>query len=49
MIPDQRIRQYISQVSVLEELGLEAEVNISLVFDNAPEGETIKETAQRIV
>ncbi|PKY36601.1 hypothetical protein RhiirB3_459597, partial [Rhizophagus irregularis] len=29
--------------------GLEAEVNISLVSENAPEGETIREMAQRIV
>ncbi|CAB4426405.1 unnamed protein product [Rhizophagus irregularis] len=41
LIPDQRIERYISQVLILEELGLEAEVNISLVSDNAPEGETI--------
>ena len=46
MIPDQRNGQYISQVPVVAS---EAEVNISLVSDNAPEGETIKETAQRIV
>ncbi len=49
LIPDQRIGQYISQVSVLEESGLEAEVNISLVSNNIPEGETIKEMAQHIV
>src|SRR5207244_3620675 len=46
LISDQRIGQYISQVLVVAP---EAEVNISLVSDNAPEGETIKETAQRIV
>ncbi|PKC01339.1 hypothetical protein RhiirA5_426881 [Rhizophagus irregularis] len=52
LIPDQRNRRYISQVPILEELGLtpsEAEVNISLVSENTPEGETIKEIAQRIV
>ena len=49
MIPDQRIGRYISQVPVLEEPGLEAKVNISLVSDNIPEGETIKEMAQHIV
>src|SRR5581483_11247904 len=52
LIPDQRIEQYISRVLILEELGLapsEAEVNISLVSENAPEGETIREMAQRIV
>ena len=48
LIPDQRIGRYISQVPVLEEPGIEAEVNISLVSDNVPEGETIKETAQHI-
>uniref|UniRef100_U9UTT1 Uncharacterized protein n=1 Tax=Rhizophagus irregularis (strain DAOM 181602 / DAOM 197198 / MUCL 43194) TaxID=747089 RepID=U9UTT1_RHIID len=52
LIPDQRNGRYISQVPILEELGLapsEAEVNISLVSENTPEGETIKEIAQRIV
>ena len=49
LIPDQRIEQYISQISILEELGLETEVNISLVSENAPEGETIREMVQRIV
>ena len=47
LIPDQRIGWYISQILVLKES--EAEVNISLVSDNAPEGETIRETAQRIM
>ncbi|RGB24667.1 hypothetical protein C1646_772762 [Rhizophagus diaphanus] len=37
LIPNQKIEQYISQVLILEELGLEAEVNISLVSENAPE------------
>ncbi|GBC48327.2 hypothetical protein GLOIN_2v1782194 [Rhizophagus irregularis DAOM 181602=DAOM 197198] len=32
-----------------KELGLEAKVNISLVFENTSEGETIREIAQRIV
>ncbi|GBC18175.2 hypothetical protein GLOIN_2v1873212 [Rhizophagus irregularis DAOM 181602=DAOM 197198] len=52
LIPDQRNGRYISQVPILEELGLtpsEAEVNISLVSENTPEGETIKEIAQHIV
>ncbi|RGB26763.1 hypothetical protein C1646_770015 [Rhizophagus diaphanus] len=49
LIPDQRIERYISQVPILEELELEAKVNISLVSENAPEGETIREMAQRIV
>ena len=49
MIPDQRIERYISQVLILEELELEAEVNISIVYENVPEGETIRETSQRIV
>src|SRR5438128_8252080 len=49
LIPHERIGRYISQVPVLEELELEAEVNISIVYENAPEGETIRETAQRIV
>ncbi|RGB39842.1 hypothetical protein C1646_664278 [Rhizophagus diaphanus] len=35
LIPDQRNGRYISQVPVLEELGLEAEVNISLVPQKA--------------
>ena len=46
LIPDQRIWRYISQVLVVVP---KAEVNISLVSDNVPEEETIKETAQRIV
>src|SRR5579871_6894531 len=45
LISDQRIERYISQVPILEELELEAEVNISLVSENAPEGETIREIA----
>ncbi|PKY21336.1 hypothetical protein RhiirB3_385601, partial [Rhizophagus irregularis] len=49
LIPDQRIERYISQVLILEKLELEAEVNISLVSENIPEGETIREMAQRIV
>ena len=49
LIPDQKIERYISQVPILEELGSEAEVNISLVSENVPEGETIREMAQRIV
>ncbi|RGB27205.1 hypothetical protein C1646_799341 [Rhizophagus diaphanus] len=49
LIPHERIGQYISQVPVLEELELEAEVNINIVYENVPEGETIRETAQRIV
>ena len=53
LIPDQRIGRYISQAPVMIP---EAEENISQVFDqngldinNAPEGETIRETAQRII
>ncbi|RIA89693.1 hypothetical protein C1645_824458 [Glomus cerebriforme] len=46
LIPDQRNGRYISQVPVMAP---EAEVNISLVSDNAPEGKTIKETTQRII
>ncbi|RGB35379.1 hypothetical protein C1646_759376 [Rhizophagus diaphanus] len=49
LIPDQRIERYISQVLILEELGLEAEVNISLVSENIPEGKTIRKIAQHIV
>jgi len=49
LIPDQRIGWYINQVPVLKELGLEAKVNINLVSNNVLEGETIKETAQRII
>src|SRR3954465_13401857 len=49
LIPHERIGRYISQVLVLEELELEAEVNISIVYENVPEGETIREMAQRIV
>ncbi|PKB96399.1 hypothetical protein RhiirA5_434912 [Rhizophagus irregularis] len=49
LIPHERIGRYISQVPVLEELELEAEVNISIVYENVLEGETIRETAQRIV
>ena len=49
LIPDQRIKRYISQVLILEELGLEAKVNISLVSENVLEGETIREMAQHIV
>ncbi|RIA97819.1 hypothetical protein C1645_732094 [Glomus cerebriforme] len=49
LIPHERIGRYISQVLILEELELEAEVNISIVYENIPEGETIRETAQRIV
>jgi len=46
LISDQRIGWYISQVPVVIP---EAEVNISLVSDNISEGETIKETAHRII
>jgi len=53
LIPDQRIGRYISQAPVMIP---EAEENISQVFDqngldinNAPEGETIRETVQRII
>ncbi|RGB21650.1 hypothetical protein C1646_748704 [Rhizophagus diaphanus] len=49
LIPHERIGWYISQVPVLEELELEAKVNISIIYENIPEGETIRETAQRIV
>ncbi|RGB30537.1 hypothetical protein C1646_765253 [Rhizophagus diaphanus] len=49
LIPHERIKWYISQVPVLEELELEAEVNISIVYENVSEGETIREMAQRIV
>src|SRR5436305_1661699 len=46
LTPDQTNGRYISQVPVVAP---EAEVNISLVSDNVPEEETIKEMAQRIV
>ncbi|RIA79458.1 hypothetical protein C1645_745898 [Glomus cerebriforme] len=49
LIPYERIGRYISQVLILEELELEAEVNISIVYENIPEGETIREMAQCIV
>ncbi|RGB22535.1 hypothetical protein C1646_775923 [Rhizophagus diaphanus] len=49
LIPHERIGWYISQVPVLEELELEAKVNISIVYENVSEGETIREMAQRIV
>ncbi|GBB87846.1 hypothetical protein RclHR1_14340003 [Rhizophagus clarus] len=49
LISDKRSERNISQVPVLEGPVLEAEVNISLVFDNIPECETIRETAQRII
>src|SRR5436190_7649121 len=39
LIPDQRNGRYISQVPVVAP---EAEVNISLVSDNAPEGRLLK-------
>src|SRR5437588_8279357 len=43
--PYKRIGRYISQVPILEELELEAKINISIVYENVPEGETIRETA----
>ena len=46
LIPDQRNGRYINQIPVVVP---KAKVNISLVSDNAPEGETIKEMAQRII
>ena len=54
LIPDQRIERYVSQVTFwggesLFRTGPEAEINICQVSDIIPEGETIRETAQRIV
>ncbi|PKK60252.1 hypothetical protein RhiirC2_793595 [Rhizophagus irregularis] len=49
LIFHERIGWYISQVPVLEELELKAKVNISIVYENVLEGETIRETAQHIV
>src|SRR4051812_46761201 len=54
LIPDQRIERYVSQVTSrrggsLFRTGLKAEINICQVSDIIPEGETIREMAQRII
>ena len=54
LIPDQRIERCVSQVTSreggsLSRTGLEAEINICQVSDIIPEGETIREMAQRII
>ncbi|RGB21408.1 hypothetical protein C1646_778103 [Rhizophagus diaphanus] len=54
LIPDQRIEQCVNQVTPREgeslfRTGPEAEINICQVSDIIPEGETIREMAQRII
>ncbi|CAB4444903.1 unnamed protein product [Rhizophagus irregularis] len=54
LIPDQRIERCVSQVTPrrggsLSRTGPEAEINICQVSDIIPEGETIREMAQRII
>ncbi|GET02572.1 hypothetical protein GLOIN_2v1761875 [Rhizophagus clarus] len=54
LIPDQRIERCVSQVTFqeggsLSRTGPEAEINICQVSDIIPEGETIREMAQRII